>query len=699
MASPCEELPPCSGLACLFIDPAAVVGGGLGAVHLISHVLAYGYVLAYGANLIAHGSELLACVYDPGLVGGLLLPVMGAVPDAAIVLFSGLGDNAQEQLKVGVGTLAGSTVMLLTLPVLGCVIAGRVDLEPAAGGGGALRARYRPAKGEPKLRRGASLADTVLRSGVQLSPSVRSAAAICVLTSLTYLVIQGPAFALRGADGIAAAESAWALAGLVVASLALVAYSAFMVTSSNAIEQQEALIVEARKRQAAEGAMSMLTLLQIEAAQARRREDEGRDQAAAAAVATGAGGMMRHASVMAMSALSAGGARLGALAGAGGGGGGAHAHPHHAAPSASTELLRSLFARFDLDGNGELDRSEVKQMLSALRMRVSGAELSRLMDDFGGHDKKVQMHEFEALVHRFAETHGAAAAEKRGHATEAKAQPPPAAASPAKVAPAAAAIAAPAVAGTAADSSPARAAAAAAASATPSGAGQLALAALEGDDEETAAPRSSSRAAAGAAGGVTAVEDEEGDEAEAEGGAGAGEEEEEEEEEGASGTPMQIKLRAFVTLIAGLAICVVFSDPMVELLTELGNRWDISPFYVSFIVTPIVSNASELISAGQFSARKTRRSIDMSFAQLWGAATVNNTLCLGVFLVLVYARGLAWQFSAETISILLVEALALALMLTARDNVVSVGRASLIALLFPLALVVVWLLENVAGLD
>ena len=67
--------------------------------------------------------------------------------------------------------------------------------------------------------------------------------------------------------------------------------------------------------------------------------------------------------------------------------------------------------------------------------------------------------------------------------------------------------------------------------------------------------------------------------------------------------------------------------------------------------------------------------------------------------MLVYARGLAWQFSAETISILLVEALALALMLTARDNVVSVGRASLIALLFPLALVVVWLLENVAGLD
>ena len=34
----------------------------------------------------------------------------------AIVLFSGLGDNAQEELDVGIGALAGSTIMLLTIP-------------------------------------------------------------------------------------------------------------------------------------------------------------------------------------------------------------------------------------------------------------------------------------------------------------------------------------------------------------------------------------------------------------------------------------------------------------------------------------------------------------------------------------------------------------------------------------------------------
>ena len=90
-------------------------------------------------------------------------------------------------------------------------------------------------------------------------------------------------------------------------------------------------------------------------------------------------------------------------------------------------------------------------------------------------------------------------------------------------------------------------------------------------------------------------------------------------------TPLQIKAKALAVLSVGMVLCVLFSDPMVDALTEIGNRWGISPFYVSFIVTPVVSNASELLSSLQFSARKTRRSIDMTYSQLLGAATMNNT--------------------------------------------------------------------------
>lgn len=34
---------------------------------------------------------------------------------------------------------------------------------------------------------------------------------------------------------------------------------------------------------------------------------------------------------------------------------------------------------------------------------------------------------------------------------------------------------------------------------------------------------------------------------------------------------------------------------------------------------------------------------------------MNNTFCLGVFMFLIYFRSLAWEFSAETVTILLVQ--------------------------------------------
>ena len=45
-------------------------------------------------------------------------PLLGAIPDGAIILFGGLGDKAmvQEMLSVRVGAQVGSMIMLLTIP-------------------------------------------------------------------------------------------------------------------------------------------------------------------------------------------------------------------------------------------------------------------------------------------------------------------------------------------------------------------------------------------------------------------------------------------------------------------------------------------------------------------------------------------------------------------------------------------------------
>jgi hypothetical protein len=84
----------------------------------------YGFILFKASNLISDGSELLLLVpslkgvraprarlrvspfffcharsHLAGIVGSVVLPILGAVPDGAIVLFSGLGPDAQSQVN------------------------------------------------------------------------------------------------------------------------------------------------------------------------------------------------------------------------------------------------------------------------------------------------------------------------------------------------------------------------------------------------------------------------------------------------------------------------------------------------------------------------------------------------------------------------------------------------------------------------
>lgn len=98
----------------LFADPTTLHGGA-GMLQIIILLCAYGYVLMQASHMVSDGSELLLLVpaYS-GIVGSVVLPILGAVPDGAIILFSGLGPDAQEKLRVGIGALAGSTILLLT---------------------------------------------------------------------------------------------------------------------------------------------------------------------------------------------------------------------------------------------------------------------------------------------------------------------------------------------------------------------------------------------------------------------------------------------------------------------------------------------------------------------------------------------------------------------------------------------------------
>jgi Ca2+/Na+ antiporter len=93
-----------------------------------------------------------------------------------------------------------------------------------------------------------------------------------------------------------------------------------------------------------------------------------------------------------------------------------------------------------------------------------------------------------------------------------------------------------------------------------------------------------------------------------------------------------------------------------------------------------------VLAAFTYSARKTTKSTRIALATLQGSTILNNTFVLALFMFLVYARSLAWEFFAETLTILVVEICVFCFSLKKTQTVLD---ATLILALYPLSLVAI----------
>jgi len=159
----------------------------------------------------------------------------------------------------------------------------------------------------------------------------------------------------------------------------------------------------------------------------------------------------------------------------------------------------------------------------------------------------------------------------------------------------------------------------------------------------------------------------------------------------------RVLFRSVWMMGVGTLMVLIFSDPMVDVLSEWGVRTGIPAFYISFVLAPLASNASELLSAYTYAAKKSSKSITTALSTLVGAAIMNNTFCLAIFFALIYCKNLAWQFSAETIAIILIQWV-IGIM-TIIKKVQTKLDAVLIMACYPGCLFIVWALENLVGLD
>jgi len=605
-----------------FVDPDTMTSGQLGWA-----TVSFGYMLFWASNLISDGSELLLLIPScAGLVGGIVLPVLGAVPDAMMVLFSGVGSlqDAQYKVAVGVGALAGSTVMLLCIPWVLSIYAGRVDIENGV-------CNY---KKRPKLEN-----NGLMNTGIEANEKNRVGANIMLATSLCYLIIQVPAYGQDNQHLIAnetdaqdelpniraegAAENMYALVGCIVC---LAGFTVYLYLQYLSGQEEEKPPKEQKEPETSDGQLPMMIKTNSIVS---RVPVPGRKMSSTAENIIG---MAQQNSLLLYlddfrktnNEKLRSGIDQGLIESV--------EVDHHL-----MSILRTLFKRYAcrVDDDRLLDRSEFETLFDEMKLGYSRDEIE---DQFKRADINSDKHvNFTEFVRCFVNL----------------------AATPPKPNP--------------------KAAARMSHSITMSSSVSKIRSGLESCKEE-----------------VKQDEDDDDDNDDDD-----DDESEEEDDDFKDLEPHERKRRilckSFQQMGLGTLIVLTFSDPMVDVLAAIGHGIGVNPFYVSFVLAPIASNASELTAAYKFASKKTKASITISLDTLIGAACMNNTFCLGVFLGLVYFQGLAWKFTAETLCILVTEWIMFVFVMVKQTQTLLDGL--FVLCLYPLSLALVWTLENVVGLD
>ncbi|XP_031101519.1 sodium/calcium exchanger NCL-like [Ipomoea triloba] len=448
-------------------------------------IIVYGYLMYLAATYLSSGSELLLQLLGPGLIGGLFLPILGALPDAMLILVSGLSGSAveaQSQVSVGMGLLAGSTVMLLTVIWGTCVLVGKCDIQNS------VAVDLRDTKGY-----------SFTGSGVTTDVWTRYAATIMAVSVIPFVVVQLPQL-LHSSSG----RHLTVLIALVLSLSLLISYCLYQVFQPWI---QARRLAYSKHKHVVSGVLKQLKMHAL----GRLSTDQG---------------------------------------------------------TPNLEVLQKLFKRVDENGDGRLSQSELKALVVGISLDGVNLDendaVEKVMKDFDtSNDGEVDFDEFVAGVDKWLdEFYGSRVCPesisdfdyfqeqtKREHY-------------------------------------------------------------LLGDQSDEA---------------TEGVEN-----------------------------PKWTSIKAASLLLLGTAIAAAFADPLVDAVDNFSTATKIPSFFISFVALPLATNSSEAVSAIIFASRKKLRTASLTFSEIYGAVTMNNVLCLSVFLGLVYARGLTWDFSSEVLVILIV---------------------------------------------
>ncbi|KAK4363968.1 hypothetical protein RND71_015326 [Anisodus tanguticus] len=150
-------------------------------------------------------------------------------------------------------------------------------------------------------------------------------------------------------------------------------------------------------------------------------------------------------------------------------------------------------------------------------------------------------------------------------------------------------------------------------------------------------------------------------------------------------------MKAILLLVIGIVILGLLAEPLIKSVGSFSRAINVPSFFISFILVPLSTNARIAISAINEASRKKQRTNSLTLSEIYGGVFINNMLGLTVLLSLIYFRGLAWNFSAEVLSVLLV--CGIMGCVASLSTSFPVWVSAIAFLLYPFSLVLVYILD------
>ncbi|PIA31275.1 hypothetical protein AQUCO_05100065v1 [Aquilegia coerulea] len=148
-------------------------------------------------------------------------------------------------------------------------------------------------------------------------------------------------------------------------------------------------------------------------------------------------------------------------------------------------------------------------------------------------------------------------------------------------------------------------------------------------------------------------------------------------------------------LLLGTFLLSLFSQPLVGSVQQFSKAAGIPSFFISFVFIPLATNTRRARSIIVSANKKKSRTTFLAFSEIYGSAFMNNMLGLSLLLAIVYFRGLAWDFSAEVLIIVIIVAIMGSI--SCFCSRIPFWTCFIAYLVYPLSLAFVYVLDNIYG--